>query len=443
MKHVGGWLQSGASAAASGAAEIARQASGAVSAATDRIGSLMNQTKVQSNPEQNYLDVNLALKDVDLRKTAEQLGLQLPFPISGRMTLQIQMGMPVDTPKDLKTYRGRGTVDLPTLSIAGLDLTNVHAAVRLDKGVLRLDELKATVQDAALTGYAELTVDGDYPFQGKADVTRFNLDTLQHLSPGVRLPVTVQGNLTVSANVRGELRTQKFTASGNLKAADLVVEKARIDTVSCKWEATPTNVRLRDLQTKLYDGEVTGDATLPLRDTSEGSVDLRIREMDTVALTRALPSMPVKLEGRVSGTVNVSVPAAAAEKPRELSARIDLQAPMLRLQNIPAQRVRGSVSYRAGKGEYRLEGETLGGTFKLEGRLPPTEGEKDSGKPADKEMGRRLSPDASPALLVSLPPVEPPEKPDGQLTIEGVRLNLLGPRWDAWTRSVRWAAGCR
>ena len=56
---------------------------------------------------------------------------------------------------------------------------DVRADVRLDKGVLTLTRLQATVAGSALAGSAEMRLEGDYPFKGKADLTQFDLATLR------------------------------------------------------------------------------------------------------------------------------------------------------------------------------------------------------------------------------------------------------------------------
>ena len=407
-KQVEELMGNGASAAARGAAAVPRETISAVTSAASALGRVLNQSGPNPGEEPSYLDAELSLKDVDLRQTVERLGLDLPFPVAGRLTLWVKLGVPIDTPSDLKTYRMSGTADLSTFSIAGLDITNVHVGVRLDNGVLRLEELKADLAGAPLTGRAELRLDGDYPFKGKVDLARFDLETLRRLTPHFRPPFAVlEGNLSVSADVKGELRTRKLTASGTARAADLLFEKARIDAVAFKWEAGTERLRLFDLQAKLYEGEVIGSAVLPLRDAVEGNVDVRIRAVNAQALMQAIPAIPLRLEGRVSGSVAATLPAAA-DKSRAVSARIELEAPRLKVQNIPAQRLHGSVTYRAGRADYRLEGETLGGTFKLEGRIPPAKPEAERSEPEEQETR------------------QPAEEPDGRLTVEGVRLSRLG-----------------
>jgi hypothetical protein len=349
--------------------------------------------------KKNELEANLSFKDGDLAELIKQAEIELPFPVTGLLTINLHVVVPLDATGDVKAYRMNGTATLSKFSIAGLEMTDVRAEVRLDKGVLTLTELKATVAGSALAGRAELRLDGDYPFTGKADLTKFDLETLQQLSPAVQLPVAFQGSLTLAAELSGEARKRTFTAKGSAKTADLVIERTRVDALSFEWEADTEKVRLREVKAKLYEGEVTGKASLPLRETAEGEVDFRVRGVDALALTRAVPAIPVRLEGSVSGSVSATLAGAAPDKPREVTGKVELEAPRLRVQNFLTQRLRGNVTCKAGRAEYKLEGETLGGRFNLEGKIPS---EKD--EPEEKEA----------------------EEPDGRLTIEGVKLNRLG-----------------
>jgi hypothetical protein len=75
------------------------------------------------------------------------------------------------------------------------------------------------------------------------------------------------------------------------------------------------------------------------------------------------------------------------------------------VQNIPAERLHGNVDYRKGEIEYRLTGETLGGSFEIDGRIPP-----------DKLRRAPASPE---------PEKPPAPQPEGRLRLRGVRLASL------------------
>ncbi len=56
-------------------------------------------------------------------------------------------------------------------------------------------------------------------------------------------------------------------------------------------------------------------------------------------------------------------------------------APKLRVQNIPTAKLHGTLEYKSGVVDYKLEGTTLGGTFELEGQIPSAAPVKQEPKP--------------------------------------------------------------
>src|SRR5205823_7853633 len=158
-------------------------------------------------------------------------------------------------------------------------------------------------------------------------------------------------------------------ASGDAQVEGLAVNDFRVGTLRFRWEADTDRLRLSDFAANLYGGELTGTATVPLKPTVAGRVDLKLSRLDTGNLTKDVPS-PVRLEGSAQGSVAVNLPPAAPGREREITADVQLQAERLRIQNIPADRLQANVVYRNGAAGYRIEGETLGGKFELSGRYP-------------------------------------------------------------------------
>src|SRR6185312_9708332 len=99
-----------------------------IDAAANALGKLKPPSKPGEEP--TYLDVDLSLKDVDVAQLVKKLGLNLPYPITGRLTFQVHASIPVNTAGDLKAYRLHGSATLPSLHIDGLAMANVEAQVR-------------------------------------------------------------------------------------------------------------------------------------------------------------------------------------------------------------------------------------------------------------------------------------------------------------------------
>jgi hypothetical protein len=218
--------------------------------------------------------------------------------------------------------------------------------------------------------------------------------------PSVRPPVAVTGAVRLTASAEGTLQPVNVNAKGTARADGLVVDGVKFDALSFNFSEGAAGLSLDAIKAKLYEGQITGSAVVPVRPAQAGKVDLKVEAVDVQRLARSLPRMPVRLEGKVSGSVTGKISAAAGDKPRAVTTDIELTAPTLRVQGIPAQRLNGKVDYRAGEADYRLTGETLGGKFRLQGKLPP----------------RNQAPPA------------PPPQGQGRLEVEGVRLARL---WEA------------
>ena len=128
--------------------------------------------------------------------------------------------------------------------------------------------------------------------------------------------------------------------------------------------------KARELRSVRGKSTVNGSAVIPFRPDVPGKVDLQFQSLGLAGLSGEFPQWPIKVEGSASGTVQVVMPKADPGLGRQIDAKVDLQSAQLRLQSIPAERVSGEFRYREAEVEYRLQGETLGGKFELNGKVP-------------------------------------------------------------------------
>jgi hypothetical protein len=483
-------------------------------------GDWLNHKKgVAQAPE--YLEFKLSLEDVDLGELLRRLEVKLPFALEGKLTFQVQAAIPVNTPQELKYYRLNGTATLPRVSIAGVEMTDVHTQLRFEKGILELQELKgrtpppqgqpdaagsfdgtarmevdplgdlsadvhvdhfplavvlnllpgaagkangsltghvqgraraktltdpttwrgtgtlsserlqsygvaltdasadvsvdkgtakiaalkAALEKAPLTGSAELKLSAPWNYTSKLILKSVNLTLVQQLNPNFRPPFPVEGSVNATADLHGTLSPPSVAASGAVNGSDLALDQFKANSLSFKWDMDNDRVKLTDVKAGLYDGAISGTAVVPIRAAAAGDVDLRLDNVDVQALAKSLPAIPVRVQGRATGTVKVALPPAGPGGERPASGKIDLTAKALRVQNIPTDNLHADVDYKAGAAEYHLKGESLGGRFSLDGRIPFGE----EGK--------------APAA-----PKEPPEASSGRFHFEKIRLSRL---WSA------------
>jgi hypothetical protein len=314
----------------------------------------------------------------------------------GVLTGHVEARVPVNRLRDPKAWNASGTLRSDRLAVYGVALTKAKLALTVTDGVAMAHDLDVEVEGGRVTGSAEVTLGGDYPYKGRLVMKDADLTALQRLSPTVRPPVTVKGRAAVVADLRGKLSPLTFAASGTAQANELTIADVLVDSASFKWSLEENRIRLTDISAKLYQGTITGSATVPLKEMVDGGADLKVDGVDAQRLVKAVGVVPIKIEGHVSGTVTGKVAGAAPNKPRELTTNIELAAAKMRVQGVAAQKVRGHINYRPEGGDYKLEGEALGGKFELEGKLPP--------------------PGERPA---------PPKEPEGRLRLEGMRLSRL------------------
>jgi hypothetical protein len=351
--------------------------------AKEEAGTFSGTARVEVAPP-GELQARLKIDQVPLDAALAMLsstGVKALGTVSGNVTARV----PYQELSDPAAWTGSIALRSPLLQTYGLALKDVVANVDLGEGVARLTTLQGDLGGTRVTGQGTLTLKGAYPFQARLDMGRADLAALEKLAPDFRLPVEVEGTVQLRAGVQGELRPLSYHATGMADAANLVIAGVRLAGLHFDWVSTKDVLRLNHIRASLYEGEATGSAVVPLAATQAGSAQLRLQDINVQALMKTLPSVPVRLEGRVSGTVAASLAATAPGKPRDVSTKIELAAPRLRVQGIPAQRLEGTVNYRAGTTHYHLQGETLGGRFTLQGDLPPKEEEA---PPAPQGQGR-------------------------------------------------------
>ena len=102
--------------------------------------------------------------------------------------------------------------------------------------------------------------------------------------------------------------------------------------------------------------KTTGDAVIPLTAATVGLAALVFKDVETGPMVRQFAKLPVRLEGRLSGTVEAHLPACQPGRQRDIRAELQIQSPRMTAERIPAEEVSGSVVYGPGGLDYRLAG---------------------------------------------------------------------------------------
>ena len=282
---------------------------------------------------------------------------------------EVRFRAPVGALSDVQKWEASGRLVGRGLRAFGRSAEEVSVQARLDRGVLHVTEARLKLDGASVGGSGQLTLSGQYPYQAKVELPPSELRAWQQVVPELR-SVGLAGQARITADARGTLSPLTVQGNGTAHVDGLAVNDFRVGTLDFRWDADTERLRLSDFAAGLYGGELTGTATIPLKPTVGGRVDLKLGKLDTANLTKDVPQTPVKLEGSAQGSVVINLPPAGANGEREITADVNIQAERLRVQNIPADRLKATIVYRNGAADYKIQGETLGGTFDLSGRYP-------------------------------------------------------------------------
>jgi translocation and assembly module TamB len=291
---------------------------------------------------------------------------------SGFFTGTFSLRAPIERLRDVKTWEAASTVKSERLELYGAVLENLSAQTKLHEGQISVTELKGVLEGGPVTGAAELTLAGAYGYKGNLDFRDVDLGSLRHLSPNLRAPLAVGGRLTLDVHANGTLNPVTFQARGKAQARDLELEKVKVSSLLFDWNSDARLVNLKDIRITLSRGELTGQAALPLQPRESGSVDLHFQGIELGGLAASLPPLPIQLQGRADGTLKATFPPESPTGRRTWTTNLNLHSPRLKLEGMPVEKVDGSVASNSQVVQYRFSGETLGGTFHVEGKVPLT-----------------------------------------------------------------------
>ena len=302
----------------------------------------------------------------DVLKAIPNWTMDVKGVVSGKADLK----GPYKQLSDTTAWTGSAEVTAPELVVAGRAAKGAKLAVGVAKGIVTLKDLSATVEGIPVTATGSLELTGKYPFTAILKTSGTDVADLRKLVPELELPAPVEGVLETETRATGTVSPFVFTAGGTVRTTKLTLAKTPANHVEFKWEATPDRFKLTSLKADVFGGSVSGGADVPFAADKGGSFGLTFKEFDTAAATLLIPDFPVRIAGRVSGTVKGTIDPAKEGQSRVGNLDVDLTAPKLTVQGIPAERLVGKAAVKSGVLEYSLEGKTLGGSFEVKGRYP-------------------------------------------------------------------------
>lgn len=315
------------------------------------------------------LTADLSLDKIPLSRAAALVGAK--DSVSGDLFGTVAARAPGAKLQEVDAWEATAKITAGRVQAFGLTIQDGQAEVHLLHGLLSLADVQTRIEGTPVTGSAEVRMTVPYRFNGRVALQGGDLAAIQRLGSEMRPPVSLAGQLTAAVDVQGTLQPPNLLTTGAGTIADLKVDDVHVQKSTVAWESSSDQLTLKEFHADLYEGTVDGSAVIPLRLTTAGSANLRMKALDVGSLGKALAALPFSVDGRVEGTLKGTLMAAEPGKRRAVSLVVDLKAPNLRLQGIPTESLQGEVAYDQGTVNYRFMGKSLGGDFELDGQMPP------------------------------------------------------------------------
>jgi translocation and assembly module TamB len=286
-----------------------QQSAKAITSGTTSTMRWMRQMNKPLPPGQapSYFEANLSLRDVDLGELIQRAKITLPFPVEGKLSFQINVGFPVDTPRDFQAYRFQGDAQLSRLVIAGFEMANVRTRLRYANGALVLETLHAeTPYPGGLNGWFDGTAryqiipPGD--LKANLRVERVPAAAARQLLPASEeLKGRFSGTLQLEAR-GGQLKDPSaWEASTHLQSDSLSAYGVTLRDFAGSVQLTHSAVTLTELQGKFEGAPITGTGKLQLAGDFPFAANLTLPGLDLGFFERLDPSFraPVPVKGRL------------------------------------------------------------------------------------------------------------------------------------------------
>lgn len=322
---------------------------------------------------------------------------------SGAFSGKAHFSAPLKRLREPASWQLSADVSSARFALGGIQVSGAAAAVQTVDGVLLLTTLRASVEGSAFTGGGRLGLATPYAYTGTVEIKDGNGETLQLVARRYGFTLATSGTFHATSTADGTLEPVAIHSRGSFGTHGLTVQGISLQDASVSWDQDADRVRISDLSATLGRGTIRGRALIPLRPRIPGDIDVVFEKVDVGSLTKAVAVVPFAVRGDASGSISGAVGPVLANGKREFTGAVDLQASRLVVQNIPTDRLRGTVTYRRGEARYDLTGDALGGQFQLNGLLP----------------------------LLSAPTSPAPSQ--GRLRVEGLRLERLAAVWNSDT----------
>lgn len=317
--------------------------------------------------DQGYLEVKIGLDAVDLAPLLTSLDLHLPFHLTGRLALDLLVGIPTSKPKDYSAYRLQGSARIEELRLEALHFQKMLARFHYDDGVLHLDELSGQMPELAslnsrnskepgtIAGTARIALFPAGRLTGQIQLQNIPIRQLAGLA--ALRPDPWQGYLGSTLHIDVPVERLKDLTSwqgrGELYSRGVVGHGIALEMFHSQILLENGILSLSDIQGKIESGNLTGAASIQLQKPMRYQGKLQILQADLAMVHRLLPSLDIQ------GPVDFQLDSEGTLEPFLPGGQLRIDSSALRIRKVAV----GSIRSR-----WLIDSNTLT-LLELEGKL--------------------------------------------------------------------------
>jgi translocation and assembly module TamB len=374
--------------------------------ASEMVGWQVKQAPSRSGGIQlpKTISTRIELEDVDLvtiLAKGEKFGIKIPVPVAGRLSIKAAATIPVGALRDIKGYSFRGDATLAGASIDHVDVGLLSAHLELVDGVLDLSDFRGLLVDHP-SGDAshppQTTVvppkTGELPTGGfrahlrasispqgpmSATIEGRQLPLGELLAPVLPVPTPLSGELTIKAEVRGDIARMSDPRSWTLEAhADsrrIKYRGATLDQVATTVQIKEGRLNIADLSAQLAGHPLKANGHLELTGPYRYEGRIHIAGWEIAEVLAFVPGTP--RPAPASGQLDADGQAVGTLQPFAITTQgaarvLKATGGPLPLGNVVLHWATDREAVRISG----LEAHPLGGKVTGEARIPIRPGEK-------------------------------------------------------------------
>ena len=292
--------------------------------------------------------------------------LPSPTPLSGLSSMKVNGGVNLDALMDPDAWELDGTAESRSIRYESATLDDGKARFTLKQGTFLFEDVKASMQGKPFKGRARLEIKAPQRFETTLDLTDWNLESILKWVPSLSPTIPLRGLLSGSAHAEGTLSPLMLTTDGSAKLKSFVADTIPLGDLAFVWKTVEKAVQVEMVDHQSSGGGFRLNGVVPLSGADPIKGSLQLTSFDAKRMAGLLPKQSLDLSGRFDGEGTFVIPRQSSA----IDLNLQVSSTEMVVRKLPAEQVRVHLLADKGTLRYKINAESLGGTWNLNGEIP-------------------------------------------------------------------------